>query len=255
MFTPEQLTRYDRNLRIPGIGEAGQARLAQASVAVVGLGGLGSPVALYLAAAGVGTLGLIDSDAVEMSNLQRQVLHTTDRIGVSKVDSAVETLVRLNPEIRLVPLPVRMNHSNAAELLTSFDAVVEATDNFEAKFLINDTCLVLRKPFATAGILALSGQALFCVPGQTPCLRCAVPEVPQGVPTTAQLGVLGAVPGLLGSLEALDSIRYLAGLWAPEEDGSGWIHSVQSDAPGGVRLKTMRINRRAHCRCAALWPE
>ena len=246
MSDPFDYRRYERNVLIPAIGEAGQRALLSARVLVVGLGGLGSPAALYLAAAGVGTLGLMDSDAVELSNLQRQILHTTDRIGTSKAESAAATLRALNPGLHLKLYEERLDASNARDIVAGFDAVVEACDNFEAKFLINDTCLALKRPFATAGILALSGQAQFVVPGQTACLRCLVPEIPQAVPTTAELGVLGAVPGILGALEAFEVIRYCAGIWAPEVDCRGRLHSVDGEA---MRLKTLMVRPRPTCRC------
>jgi molybdopterin/thiamine biosynthesis adenylyltransferase len=248
----EQKQRYDRNIRIPGFGEEGQERLLRSRVLIVGLGGLGSPVAFYLAAAGVGRLGLMDSDTLELSNLQRQVLHTTPRIGQAKADSAHATLAPVNPDVRLEVLNGRLTAENAGGIFAEYDVVVECSDNFETKFLINDMCLAYRKPFATAGILSLSGQGMFVAPGQTPCLRCAVPEVPSGVPTTAELGVLGAVPGILGSLEALEVIRYLVGVWKPQPDGYGLLHSVNGDA---MRLTTMRVPRRSQCRCAPLWSE
>ena len=250
MLTQEQKERYQRNILIPGIGEAGQERLLNASVCIIGLGGLGSSAALYLAAAGVGRLGLVDSDVLELSNLQRQVLHTTDRLGTTKTQSAEETLRALNPEIRLQSAQMRVSEDNAADLLSAYDLVLEATDNFEAKFLINDVCLEYRKPFATAGILALSGQSMFVVPGQTPCLRCAIPVVPRGVPTSSEQGVLGAVPGVLGSLEAMAAIRYLAGLWNPQPDGAGAVHSIDGEA---LRWRTTRLPRNPRCRCAPLW--
>jgi molybdopterin-synthase adenylyltransferase len=248
-FSNEEQARYERNILIPRLGEEGQARLCAARVAVVGLGGLGSPAALYLAAAGVGTLGLFDFDRVELSNLQRQVLHTTDRVGTAKAGSAAVTLGALNPGVTLEPVETRITEENAADLLGRYDAVVEATDNFVSKFLLNDVCLKLRKPFATAGILALSGQALFVVPGQTPCLRCAVPEIPEGVPTTAQLGVLGAVPGILGSIEAFEIIRWLTGLWKAAPEGTGRLHTVDGAT---LRLRTLTLPARTDCTCAAL---
>ncbi|MDX9972674.1 MAG: HesA/MoeB/ThiF family protein [FCB group bacterium] len=252
MLSTEQQQRYDRNIRIPGFGEEGQARLFASKALIVGLGGLGSPVAQYLCAAGVGTLGLLDSDVLELSNLQRQVLHSTPKLGHLKAESAAETLAALNREVQLKVLPHRLTEANAGELFAQYDVVVECSDNFETKFLINDMCLAYRKPFATAGILSLSGQAMFVVPGQTPCLRCAVPEIPEGVPTTAELGVLGAVPGILGSIEALELIRYLTGVWKPQSNGQGLLHTVNGDA---MRLATMRIPRRPDCRCASLWSE
>lgn len=252
VLTAERQERYERNLLVEGFGEAGQERLAAARVAVVGLGGLGSPVALYLAAAGVGRLGLIDPDRVELSNLQRQVLHATSDVGMPKTESAGAAIHVLNPEVQTETIADRVTPANAADLVSPYDLVVEATDDLETKFLINDVCLELRKPFATAGILALSGQAQFVVPGQSPCLRCAVVEIPQGVPTTSERGVLGAVPGILGSVQALEVIRYLAGLWAPLPGGAGYLHSVDGDT---MRLRSLRLAPRAGCRCAQLWDE
>lgn len=248
-LSDEERTRYARNLLIPGFGETGQCRLKTARVLVVGLGGLGSPAALYLAAAGVGTLGLLDSDVVEMSNLQRQVAHDTARIGTPKTESMIIALRGLNPNVRTVPYHVRLTAGNASEIIQGYDIVVEACDNFEAKFLINDTCLELDKPFATAGILALSGQAMLVVPGVTACLRCAVPGVPQDVPTTAELGVLGAAPGVLGSVQAMEVIRWIAGMWKPETDGAALMHVLASEP--STRLRTMRIPRRPGCVCCA----
>lgn len=249
-LTPAQCERYQRNTLIPGFGEAAQERLLSARVAIIGLGGLGSPVAYYLAAAGVGTLILIDSDAVELSNLQRQVLHRTGDIGRAKAASAAEKIAALNPDVRVEAVEARVDESTARDLFGRCDAVVEATDNFASKFLINDSCLTLRKAFATAGILALSGHALFCVPGESPCLRCLTPDVPEGVPSTAEQGVLGAVPGILGSVEAMEVIRYVAGLWQPKPGGAGMLHSVDGLS---MRLRSTRIPRRQSCRCADLW--
>jgi len=249
-LTEAQRSRYERNLIIPGIGERGQELLARARVLIVGVGGLGSPAALYLAAAGVGTLGLIDSDRVELSNLQRQVIHTVSRLGESKTASAARTLSALNPEVNIETFQERLTPENAAERIRGFDVVVEACDNFESKFLINDVCSTLRKPFATAGILALSGQAQFVAPGRTPCLRCALPDVPEGVPTTSQLGVLGAVPGILGSLEAFEVIRWITGIWKPQPEGAGSLHTVDGET---MRLHTVRLSRRPDCPCHTLW--
>lgn len=246
MLSEDQRKRYERNILVPGIGEAGQRRLLDASVCIVGLGGLGSASALYLATAGVGHLALIDSDVVELSNLQRQVLHTTGRLGMNKTESAEIALRALNPEIQLEPVQLRLTADNADDLLPACDAVVEATDSFAAKFLINDVCVKHGKPFATAGILALGGQAMFVVPGQTPCLRCAVPAEPEGLPTTSDQGVLGAVPGILGSLEAMAVIRFLAGLWKPHPDGTGAIHSIDGES---MHWRTTRFPRNPKCLC------
>lgn len=246
MLTEEQQIRYERNILIPGIGTSGQESLSKASVLIIGLGGLGSPAAFYLAAAGIGALGLLDSDTVELSNLQRQILHTTSRIGKPKTSSASETLDDLNPDINLELYQERLTPENARQFISGYSVIVEASDNFETKFLINDTCLQLDRPFISAGILSMSGHAMFVVPGKTPCLRCITPEIPQNVPTTSQLGVLGAVPGILGSIEALEVVRWITGVWKPEPDGCGLLHSVDGDA---MRLKTICIPKRKECSC------
>jgi len=247
MLSDQDRIRYERNLLIPGFGEEGQVRLKEARVLIVGLGGLGSPAALYLAAAGVGTLGLLDSDKVELSNLQRQVIHSTMTLGKNKVESAVETLRGLNPGVETRPILVRLAGENAIPIIRDFDVVVEACDNYEAKYLVNDSCVRLGKPFATAGILALSGQALFVVPGKTPCLRCLVPDIPEGVPTTSEQGVLGAVPGILGSVEAMEVIRWVTGLWRAQPEGDGLLHSVDGDT---MHLRTIQVHRRNECLCS-----
>ncbi|MBN2311268.1 MAG: HesA/MoeB/ThiF family protein [Candidatus Hydrogenedentes bacterium] len=251
-FTQDQLERYRRNLLVPGVGEAGQERLARARVCVVGLGGLGSAAAWYLTAAGVGALGLLDADVVELSNLQRQIVHSTPRLGQAKAESAAVSLAALNPDVRLEPQIVRVSTANAAELLGAYDLVVDATDSFEAKFMLNDTCLDLRKPLATAGIRELSGQAMLVVPGATACLRCAIPAPEEDAPADDESGVLGPVPGILGSIQALEAVRWLVGLWRPAPDGAGRLHSVDG---GAMRLRTVSIPRRAGCRCAAVWSE
>jgi molybdopterin-synthase adenylyltransferase len=249
-LTDNERVRYARNILVPGLAEAGQLRLSDARVLIVGLGGLGSPVALYLAAAGVGTLGLADSDRVDLSNLQRQILHATPRLGQLKTESAAETIRALNPDVRTETFALRLVETNLRDLVDRFDVVVEAADNFETKFLINDVCLTARKPFATAGILALTGHAIFVVPGQSACLRCLTPAIPVNPPTTAEFGVLGALPGMLGSMQALEVIRWIAGLWKPQADGAGLLHHVDGDR---MRLRTVRIPRRRDCICSNLW--
>jgi len=248
-LTADQRIRYERNILAPGFGEAGQERLARARVLVVGLGGLGSPVAYYLAAAGVGMLGLMDSERVHLSNLQRQILYSMQDLERPKCAAAADTLSALNPSVHLEKIEQRLEANTAAELIAQYDIVVEASDNFEATFLINDVCLELKKPFATAGVVALSGQAQLVVPGATSCLRCALPEIPAGVPTSDVYGVVGAIPGILGSLEAFEVIRWITGLWNAQPDGSGLLHHVDGDT---MRLKTIRIPRRPGCRCVEI---
>ncbi|HEO70721.1 MAG TPA: HesA/MoeB/ThiF family protein [Candidatus Hydrogenedentes bacterium] len=249
-LTPDPQARYAAHLRIPGFGPEGQARARRAKVIVVGLGGLGSPAALYLAAAGVGKLGLLDADRVELSNLQRQVLHTTPRTGMSKVESAATALGALNPEVVLQRHATRLTEDNAASLLDPYDFIVEACDDFPAKYTINDTCLKLRKPFVTAGVARLTGQAMLVVPGQSPCLRCVVPEQPDAAPDARTAGILGPVAGLMGCMETVQALRYIAGLWSPEPDGAGMLHSLDGDT---MRLRTLRTRRKRDCRCAECW--
>jgi adenylyltransferase/sulfurtransferase len=215
-FSPEERKRYARHLDLPGFGGHAQEKLRAGRVLVVGCGGLGSPALYYLAAAGVGLLGLVDPDVVEISNLQRQILHATSDIGRPKVDSAVGRLRALNPHVRLEPRAVRLDARNARDFFAPYDIVLDCTDNFAAKYLINDTCSALKKPFVHAGISAFCGQLLTVLPGQSACLRCLFPEppplaTPEAAPTA---GPLGAIPGVIGSLQAVEAIKILTGVGA-----------------------------------------
>ena len=215
-FSPEERQRYARHLDLPGFGARAQERLRAGRVLVVGCGGLGSPALYYLAAAGVGRLGLMDSDHVDISNLQRQILHATPDIGRPKVDSAVGRLRALNPHVRLSPHPERLSADNARDLFAPYDLVLDATDNFASKYLINDVCVAMKKPFVHAGISAFSGQLMFVSPGKSPCLRCLFPTPPPspGPEAPASAGPLGAVPGVIGSLQAVEAIKFLTGIGA-----------------------------------------
>lgn len=215
-FSPEERKRYARHLDLPGFGGHAQERLRAGRVMVVGCGGLGSPALFYLAAAGVGLLGLVDSDIVDVSNLQRQILHATPDIGRPKVDSAVGRLRALNPHVRLSPHPERLSADNARDLFAPYDLVLDATDNFASKYLINDVCVAMKKPFVHAGISAFSGQLMFVSPGKSPCLRCLFPTPPPspGPEAPASAGPLGAVPGVIGSLQAVEAIKFLTGIGA-----------------------------------------
>ena len=209
-FSPEERQRYARHLDLPGFGGRAQEKLRAGRVLVVGCGGLGSPALFYLAAAGVGRLGLMDSDHVEISNLQRQILHATPDIGRSKVDSAVARLRALNPHVRLEPHPERLTAGNAPDLFAPYDLILDCTDNFAAKYLISDACVAAKKPFVYAGISGFCGQILTVRPGQSACLRCVFPEPPPE--PKAPAGPLGAIPGVIGSLQAVEALKFLAGL-------------------------------------------
>ena len=201
--------RYTRQLALPEIGEAGQAKLAAAHVLLVGVGGLGSPAGFYLAAAGIGTLGLADGDRLDVSNLQRQIAHTTTDIGQLKVESAARTFQALNPDVRVRLHPERLSPTNAGALLRDYDFVVDATDNFDSKYLIAVVCHTAGKPYSHAGVLRFFGQTLTVLPGQTACYRCVFPDPPP--PPTAPVGPLGVVPGVLGTIQAAEAIKFVVG--------------------------------------------
>jgi molybdopterin/thiamine biosynthesis adenylyltransferase len=204
---------YQRHLLLPELGEAGQLRLLESRVLVIGLGGLGSAALFYLASCGIGELGIADADCVDLSNLQRQILHGRNDLGRQKTSSARESITRLRPDVRLNSYPLRLSDAGAAEIISRYDFVIEATDNFESKFLINDLCVRLGKAFSHAGILGLHGQTMTIVPGEGPCFRCLFEDLPPrgAVRTTSEVGVLGTVPGVLGVIQATEAIKYLAG--------------------------------------------
>ncbi len=211
-FTDEQINRYARHILLPEVGGDGQARLLNAKVLVVGAGGLGSPLLLYLAAAGVGTIGVIDDDVVDLTNLQRQIVHTTSSIGIPKVESAVATLAAINPGVKVIPHNARFTADNATELIADYDIVTDGSDNFDTKFLLNDACYFGRKPLVTGAILRFAGQVFTFKAyeeGDTPCYRCIFREPPPegSVPTCAEAGVLGALCGMIGSTQATEVIK------------------------------------------------
>lgn len=213
-FSPDEALRYARHFSLPGVGPEGQRHLRDARVLLVGAGGLGSPAALYLAAAGVGTLGIVDADVVDLSNLQRQLLHGTAAVGRPKVDSARERLADLNPHVAVEPHPVALTAGNARELVRGYDVVVDGTDNFAARYLINDASVLEGRPVAHGAILRWEGQAsVFAVPGG-PCYRCLFPEPPEpgSAPSCAEAGVLGVLPGIVGSIQAAEALKLLLGV-------------------------------------------
>ncbi len=216
-FTTEQLNRYSRHFILPEVGEAGQAKLLEAKVLLIGAGGLGSPTALYLAAAGVGTIGIVDHDVVDMSNLQRQILHTNERVGMPKVESARETLHALNPDVTVVGYQERLSSENVMRLFADYDVIVDGCDNFPTRYLVNDACVMLNKPNVHGSIFQFEGQASVFYPGKGPCYRCLFPEPPPpgAAPSCQEAGVLGVLPGLVGCVQALETIKVILGIGKP----------------------------------------
>jgi molybdopterin/thiamine biosynthesis adenylyltransferase/rhodanese-related sulfurtransferase len=216
-LTADQRNRYQRHLLVTEVGEEGQLKLLDSKVLLLGAGGLGSPAALYLAAAGVGTIGIIDMDVVDESNLQRQILHNMDRIGERKVDSAKKTLTALNPDVNVVTYDVRLGADNILEIIDGYDVIVDGTDNFPTRYLVNDASLIKRIPVVHGSIFRFEGQATVFKPYDGPCYRCFIPEPPPAelAPSCAEAGVLGVLPGIIGSIQAMEAIKLLLDLGDP----------------------------------------
>jgi sulfur-carrier protein adenylyltransferase/sulfurtransferase len=216
-LTPEQRNRYQRHLLLPEVGDTGQLKLLNSKVLLLGAGGLGSPAALYLAAAGVGTIGIIDMDVVDASNLQRQILHNLDRIGERKVDSAKKTLTAMNPDVDVVTYDVRLGADNVLDIISGYDVIVDGTDNFPTRYLVNDASLLARIPVVHGSIFRFEGQVTVFDPYNGPCYRCMIPEPPppELAPSCAEAGVLGVLPGIVGSIQALEAIKLLLDLGDP----------------------------------------
>ena len=216
VMTEEQIRRYSRHLILPEVGGAGQRKLLNSRVLLIGAGGLGSPVALYLAAAGVGTLGIVDFDAVDLSNLQRQILHHGHDVGRPKVQSAVDTIGDLNPDVKVIPYLEALNSENVRRIFADFDVVVNGCDNFPTRYLVNDACVFLGKPMVDGSIFKFEGQATVFLPGHG-CYRCLYPAPPPPgvVPSCAEAGVLGVVCGVIASIQGVETIKLLLGLGEP----------------------------------------
>ena len=219
-LTKEQIARYSRQLILPEIGVRGQERLLTSSALLIGAGGLGSPAALYLAAAGVGRLGIVDPEAVAPSNLHRQLLHDTPAIGRPKVHSARERLAALNPDVTVEPLHERVTPANALELVGGYDVVVDGSDNFPTRYLVNDACVLAGRPLVHGGVTHLRGQVLTVLPRRSACVRCVFPEPPRpgGIPSCQEAGVAGTAVGVIGALMAHEALKLLAGVGEPLTD-------------------------------------
>ncbi len=213
-FTPEQRRRYSRHFLLPEVGEAGQQRLLETRVLMIGAGGLGSPAALYLSAAGIGTIGIVDDDVVDDSNLQRQIAHTTDRIGMPKVESARIAINAINPDVNVIPHETRLSKENVLEIFADYDIIFDGTDNFASRYLINDACVLLDKPNVHGSIFRFEGQATVFHPPQGPCYRCLFPDPPPPdlAPNCAEAGVFGVLPGIIGVIQATEVIKLALGI-------------------------------------------
>ncbi len=242
-LSPDQRNRYQRHILLPEVDVAGQAKLLDSKVLLLGAGGLGSPAALYLAAAGVGTLGIIDMDVVDASNLQRQILHNLDRIGERKVDSAKKTLTLLNPDVNVVTYDVRLGADNVLDIFAGYDVIVDGTDNFPTRYLVNDASLKLDIPVVHGSIFRFEGQASVYLPHQGPCYRCQVPEPPppELAPSCSEAGVLGVLCGIIGSIQAMEAVKLLLGIG---DSLAGRLLAYDSLEQS---FRTFKVNRDPEC--------
>jgi adenylyltransferase/sulfurtransferase len=242
-FTPEQRQRYSRHLLIPEVGEKGQGKLLDSRVLLIGAGGLGSPAAYYLAAAGVGTLGIVDSDVVDRSNLQRQILHTDERVGLSKVESARQTINALNPDVTVIGYQERITSDNVMGIFADYDVIVDGSDNFPTRYLVNDACVLTGKPNIHAAIFRFDGQATVFMPKVGPCYRCLYPEPPPAefAPNCDEAGTLGVLPGVVGLLQATETIKVLLGIGEPLIGRLLHFDALTSE------FRTFRVRRDPHC--------
>jgi sulfur-carrier protein adenylyltransferase/sulfurtransferase len=250
-LTAEQRNRYQRHLLLPEVDVEGQLKLLDAKVLLLGAGGLGSPAALYLAAAGVGTIGIVDMDVVDESNLQRQILHNVDRLGERKVDSAKKTLTALNPDVNVVTHDVRLGADNVVDILSGYDIVVDGADNFPVRYLLNDAALKLEIPVVHGSIFRFEGQVTVFKPHDGPCYRCFLPEPPppEMAPSCAEAGVLGVLPGIVGSIQAVEAIKLILGIG---DSLSGRLLAYDSLEQS---FRTYKILRDSECPTCSIDPE
>lgn len=242
-FTDDQIERYSRNLLLKEVGSKGQAKLLSSKVLCLGAGGLGSPAALYLAAAGVGTLGLLDSDTVELHNLQRQILHGSRSLGEPKALSGKARLNDLNPDCRVTAHPERLTAENALSLFQNYDLVLDGSDNFPTRYLANDVCVLLKKPLVSGAILGFEGQATTILPGEGHCYRCLFPDPPEAdlVPSCQEAGVLGAVAGVIGSVMATEALKILLGQGSPLSNRLLLFNALN------MSFREVSVPRNPHC--------
>ena len=251
VLTPDQRNRYQRHLLLPEVGVEGQLKLLDAKVLLLGAGGLGSPAALYLAAAGVGTIGIIDMDVVDESNLQRQILHNMDRIGERKVDSAKKTLTAINPDVNVVAYDTRLGADNVIDLLGEYDLVVDGADNFPSRYLLNDAALKTGVPVVHGSIFRFEGQATVFKPHDGPCYRCLIPEPPPAdmAPSCAEAGVLGVLPGIIGSIQAVEAIKLILDL------GEGLSGRLLAYDSMDQTFRTFTVQRDPACPACSIDPD
>ena len=249
-LSPDQVRRYSRHIIMPNVGSAGQRKLVDAKVCIIGAGGLGSPVALYLALAGVGTIGIVDFDTVDVTNLQRQILHTDADVGIRKVESARQTLEAHNPDVNVIIHEEPINAANAMDIIPQYDLVVNGADNFATRYLVNDAAYLAGKPLVDGAILVFDGQAATYLPGQG-CYRCLFPEPPPPgeVPNCAEAGVIGALPGLVGSIQALEVIKIIMGIGETITGRMLIIDALTMD------FREIKVRRNANCKLCGDQPE
>ncbi len=245
-FTEEQLERYSRHIILPEVGPEGQAKLLASRVLIVGAGGLGSPTAMYLAAAGVGTIGIIDADCVDLSNLQRQIAHGQDRLGMPKAESAKKTIANLNPDVKVIAYNERLTSENAREIIREYDLVLDGSDNFPTRFLVNDACFFEKKPLVSAAMFRFEGQLATFKPHEDadgPCYRCLYPEPPPAglVPSCSEAGILGALAGAVGTMQAVEALKELLGIG---ESLSGWLMTFDALR---MEWRKLRLRKDPHC--------
>lgn len=242
-FTNDQIYRYSRHIILPDIGGAGQKKLFGAKVLLVGAGGLGSPAAMYLAAAGIGTLGLVDFDRVDLSNLQRQLLHRTKDIGRQKLDSAQDTINALNPDVKVIKHETVLHSSNVMDIIKDYDIILNGTDNFPTRYLVNDACVFAGKPLVDGSIFMFEGQATVYDAQRGPCYRCLFPTPPPPgeVPSCQEAGVLGVLPGIIGSIQAIEAIKLILG------KGEPLIGRLLLFDALAMEFREVKVNKDPHC--------